>query len=566
MNGSTQLTFRQVRPRLPFLTLLAVCLQLQSCDAGGGERSLFKNSKNVVEFEPETFKEKVLDSKRAWYVDYYADWCGHCRHFAPIWEEVAAWYKTESRVTIGALNCARFGKFCASIGVRSYPTLRAYNFPDMNHSREEQGAQIERGRVGDAKGLREKLLQTHIDKLPYVSRSSSSQEVVNLTHPPPMPQPPTAAPSVQPKVASLTKQPSSLRGAGSAPEATVKAGAGEGDSSAAVTRSTPEESASLRLLDAEVAIVYSLRQAAYVSAGEKISASASQAGSPAADNVATISGEALTELVLWLDFLSTVFPNKRASKSLRKLADYVRSAKEDRGALVRSTWVEVLEHQAIDRVPTQAGEDPTAYWRVCATYTCGLWTLFHILTVCVAEAQQSSVHVFHKDGGTKPAQALARIRGFVNHFFGCADCRSHFLDAFDNCKFGRCDLRSDDGPGAVLWLWQQHNAVTRRVAAEDTPPRLVLPWPPRGDCHACWLEENSERWDSSAVYAHLRRTFWRSEWWTASAAESIQSSGFDMGTMPEFALFGGFMAIAAAAIMLWYGVPGRARRSRMKGC
>ena len=71
-------------------------------------------------------------------------------------------------------------------------------------------------------------------------------------------------------------------------------------------------------------------------------------------------------------------------------------------------------------------------WLFCADvdahirgYTCGLWTLFHTLTVRAGMEAGSG-------GGAErvgPAQTALAIHGFISHFFACESCREHFLAA-----------------------------------------------------------------------------------------------------------------------------------------
>jgi hypothetical protein len=46
--------------------------------------------------------------------------------------------------------------------------------------------------------------------------------------------------------------------------------------------------------------------------------------------------------------------------------------------------------------------------------SCGLWLLFHSLSVRVSDSES-------KD-------SFLAIRGFVDHFFKCQECREHFLE------------------------------------------------------------------------------------------------------------------------------------------
>ena len=90
---------------------------------------------------------------------------------------------------------------------------------------------------------------------------------------------------------------------------------------------------------------------------------------------------------------------------------------------------------------------------------------------------------------------MARIRGFVENFFGCSYCRAHFLEAFDGCRLERCALGPMDQEGVAVWLWKMHNDVTLRVAKEDGR-EVPRPWPEEGrleasngsveDCPGCW--------------------------------------------------------------------------------
>jgi hypothetical protein len=131
-------------------------------------------------------------------------------------------------------------------------------------------------------------------------------------------------------------------------------------------------------------------------------------------------------------------------------------------------------------------------------YTCGLWTLFHMVTMAAPRA------------GLTAGQPMRAIRAYVAHFFGCSHCRDHFLAMYDACELGRCDVPDEDEAAAhraaSLWLWRVHNAVNVRVAADalqdearaaaertsavgavevvDLDPAWSL-WPPEAACPAC---------------------------------------------------------------------------------
>ena len=45
---------------------------------------------NVKVLKGESFADIVLNNDKDVFVEFYAPWCGHCKHLAPIWEDFAA--------------------------------------------------------------------------------------------------------------------------------------------------------------------------------------------------------------------------------------------------------------------------------------------------------------------------------------------------------------------------------------------------------------------------------------------------------------------------------------------
>jgi len=488
--------------------------------------SLFGGS-DVVEYAPGTFNATVLSDPRMWVVVYYADWCGHCIHYAPTFKRMATGLlKERSRLRLGALNCAVHTSFCSSIGVHSYPSVRAYHTPGMKESWEKPGADVPRKIVHDQTAFPKWVLE----RLP--ASSSSSQPALapqTAAEPPPTAAPPAAAAppgagrdsgAAQPPPTAVTQVPPG------AARAALPAEAGSAPHGIA------PDAAALRLVDAEVALLYSLRQGAFLAA-------TSPAGQPS-----QLLGTALAELRAWLEFLAQVLPGRQACSDVRALAAVVGQAQESaEGALLQDAWTQALDKQGIDSVPPQAGRDPTPYWRLCRTYSCGLWTLFHIITLAAAEWGRAPARGFLAAEGSSlpaPQQALGRLRGFVSHFFGCQECASNFVQTFDSCGLGRCELDALDGEGAALWLWQVHNGVTKRV--QTATGGAAAPWPPLGDCHACWDKTVEGKWDAKAVYAHLKASYWQPDW--APGGQAAAGS-------PDFALAGGLFALAALGYFLY---------------
>lgn len=133
-------------------------------------------------------------------------------------------------------------------------------------------------------------------------------------------------------------------------------------------------------------------------------------------------------------------------------------------------------------------------------YSCGLWTLFHTLTINAAS----------KPGNEGP-KVLKAMHGYVKHFFGCTECSEHFQAmAARNRIF---DVKENDK--AVLWLWISHNEVNLRLAGDVTedPQHPKIQFPSTVRCPECRLSRGA--WNLPAVFEYLQRVY---------SANNIQSS------------------------------------------
>lgn len=125
-------------------------------------------------------------------------------------------------------------------------------------------------------------------------------------------------------------------------------------------------------------------------------------------------------------------------------------------------------------------------------YTCGLWALFHTLTVNAA-----------RKPGSEGPKVLRAMHGYIKHFFGCTDCAQHFQAmAKRNRLF---DVKENDK--AVLWLWISHNEVNLRLAGDVTedPQHPKIQFPSITRCPACRQERGA--WALPAVYQYLQGVY-----------------------------------------------------------
>ncbi|MBQ8141317.1 MAG: thioredoxin [Clostridia bacterium] len=74
---------------------------------------------SIVHLTRENFEETVAQGEIA-VVDFYADWCGPCKMFAPVFEELSG---ELSDVVFGKLNVDNEEELAAKYGVMSIPTV-----------------------------------------------------------------------------------------------------------------------------------------------------------------------------------------------------------------------------------------------------------------------------------------------------------------------------------------------------------------------------------------------------------------------------------------------------------
>jgi len=93
-------------------------------------------SSSSDQFKHEDF-QTVIDAHDFTFVNFYADWCPHCRQFAPLWtkfedkvnkgeEEMKDADGAKANVRVLKINCVDFEETCQKQQIQSFPSIRLY--------------------------------------------------------------------------------------------------------------------------------------------------------------------------------------------------------------------------------------------------------------------------------------------------------------------------------------------------------------------------------------------------------------------------------------------------------
>ena len=85
---------------------------------------------DVVRLDEDTIVDFINDNDLVM-VEFYAPWCGHCKRLAPEYIKAATMLKEKYDIPIGQINCEENKEFCASQGIRGYPTLKVFKNHEM---------------------------------------------------------------------------------------------------------------------------------------------------------------------------------------------------------------------------------------------------------------------------------------------------------------------------------------------------------------------------------------------------------------------------------------------------
>ncbi|XP_019386130.1 PREDICTED: sulfhydryl oxidase 1-like [Crocodylus porosus] len=500
------------------------------------EVGLYSAADPLVLLGAATLERSVLNSSSAWAVEFYASWCGHCKHFAPMWRALAAdILEWRPAVVLGAFNCAdeSHQKVCGDFGITGFPTLKFFkafskspedgkrlypgdSLPALRQSvitnlERHQDAwppacpPLEPASTGELRGFFQRNNVTYLALIFEKNDSFVGREVIldmqqyeNIAV-----RRVLSSEEELVKKYSVTTFPSAYllvsNGFFSRISVQMEArsfytyflrrvpGVTRGSYKLTLLPSTENtttpapvrhaDSSKLYMADLESALHYSLR-------GET-------------ERFSVLEGERLAALKHYVTVLAKYFPGRPYVKNfLVSLDTWLKNQKESN--ISCSALEEALKNKK--KAPKPAILTHTMTWVGCQGskshfrgYPCSLWILFHLLTVQASK---------YKAWAAEPLEVLGAMRGYIRYFFGCRTCSEHF-EAMAAESMNQ--VKSLDE--AILWLWSRHNRANARLAGDLTedPKFPKMQWPPPDMCPSCHNEVSGQHvWNEPTVLRFLK--------------------------------------------------------------
>ncbi|XP_014861561.1 PREDICTED: sulfhydryl oxidase 1-like [Poecilia mexicana] len=513
-----------------------VCLCLAFPPAA--EAGLYTASDQIVLLSEQNVGSVLVNSSAAMVVEFYASWCGHCISFSPFYKKLARDIKEwKPAVNMAAIDCAADEnvKICTEYKIRGYPTIKFFH---ANSSANSLGMPY-RGFSRDVRELRHMIIDSleypgdpwppacppleptseaeinnffetntvqHLalifeDDKSYIGREvtldllqfenitvrrvlDTEEHLVSKLGVTEFPSCYLYYPDGRFErlvvkfevrtfyVYALQRLPGVVRSGKPPPVFTE------------LLKNRTEEpwrdfnSSRVYMADLESALHYSLRVELALRS--------------------VINGQALTALKDYISVLAKYFPGRPVVMNLLKsLNSWLQN--QNKGPISYEAFRERVDNTA--QVPDAALPEGVR-WVGCQgsqphfrRYPCGVWTLFHVLTVQA-----------NNTGDSDPKEVLKAMRNYIHNFFGCRYCAEHF----ENMAREGLDVVTSL-PSAVLWLWYRHNRVNNRIAGDlsEDPFFPKIQWPSPEMCPSCHtVKDNGEHsWNEAQVIPFLGSHF-----------------------------------------------------------
>lgn len=392
-------------------------------------------------------------------VEYYVHWCSTCKLFAPVYRsfaikirEIAAHQGIQDNIQIYAVSCSPNRKLCVDQNVKGFPKIRLYKpgeseFVELAHHNHLHPLRILETLGIDSDGIEQNDKANDDWSINSAMIKSSAYEGSFWS-------------------SQWTQLVALFKGNGLVREVRSPKEGGR------YHRRTREDLKA----DVYLSFDYALRNEVYRSSG-------------------ALSDKQQQVLHDWLNLLKQTLPSSwEIHNLLQELVNnfvYIVKSEDYLMALLD-------EYPA----PVQAWSPSCSRGVPDEGYTCGLWELFHTVTMGVVDYNKAAYDPSH----FIVTETTARIlRDYIDQFFGCLTCRENFLEMFDNCSFNRCDRLTNypiddenDWIELPLWLHETHNHVNVRLLKEKAvrdrnnitkTDVAEAHWPSRQECRTCWRDD-----------------------------------------------------------------------------
>ena len=469
----------------PLLRVLLGVLLLSSFIRGSEDESEYlyhdEDSSIIYDYEPDPEQgdhpKLIYDpSEGPRVIEFYAPWCPHCRHFqshyVDLAEQVTAVLKENQydgpEVKFCAVSCTVNKQICRDMGVHGYPKIRLL---PAGATGPDEAIAVEYWKLHPFDTLN--ALGVHVDTLRLDDAEQSGAEL------------PKSKSATAGFPVSITRH---FRGR-------AKTATDQQSSALAWPPRTKQQVFD----DAYLSFDFNLRQGIFTTEGP-------------------LSNTTQTALRDWLQLLKKTTPVVwKIHKVINALLD-----KFDRAVQSEDNLLAIIDG-AVATPKQKTWSDACTKGEAGMGYTCGLWELFHIVTVGLVEYNMmiAGDDIVLKEISLSPVKGAETLRNFVANFFGCEVCRVNFVAAFDSCAHDRCTrlTESDMSPKQWIqfpvWLFETHNSVNARLLREkaDRENRVATPeeevsrqWPSKQQCPKCWTDSGG--WDEEVVYKYMRVEYW----------------------------------------------------------